>query len=306
MHGSTLSRAVGRGKEAGITGCRPRHAGAMEVVAHADAGDFARLARPLLEADPVRHTLALTALDAVCRGRTEPALLLTVHDGGLAGAVLRTGGWPLVLSALPAAHADAVAAYLCATGREVDAANGPVPPVEAFAAAYTARTGTTVRVAMRERLHRLGALTPPAGVAGAARPAQEGDVDLLVGWQLAFLHEALTVLRPPSDPRPAVHDAVSQGGLVLWEVGGRPVAYATARRPVAGMSRVGPVYTVPEHRNHGYAAAVTAAAARWALDRGARHVALFTDLANPTTNRLYPRLGFRPVLDALEVRFERG
>src|SRR6185437_36138 len=78
-----------------------------------------------------------------------------------------------------------------------------------------------------------------------------------------------------------------------------------ARAVVAGMSRIGPVYTPPEHRGHGYAAAVTAAAARWALDRGARHVLLYTDLANPRTNRLYPRLGFRPRYDALELRFTR-
>ena len=72
------------------------------------------------------------------------------------------------------------------------------------------------------------------------------------------------------------------------------------------MSRIGPVYTPPEHRNRGYAAAVTSAAARWALDHGARHVAIFTDLDNPTTNRLYPRLGFRPRYDALELHFVPG
>jgi predicted GNAT family acetyltransferase len=156
---------------------------------------------------------------------------------------------------------------------------------------------------MHERLYRLGTLTPPSGVVGTARRAELRDVDLLGDWQLAFLHEAVAALRPPSDPRPAVQDAVTQGGLMLWEVDGRPVAYATARRPLAGMSRVGPVYTPAAHRRRGYAGAVTAAAARWALDHGARHVAIFTDLANPTTNRLYPRLGFRPVHDALEVRF---
>ena len=257
------------------------------MVPHADAGEFARLARPLLEPDPVRHTIALTALDALCRGRAEPALLLTVHDDDrLAGVVLRTAGWPLVLSALPAALADVVAEHLCTVEHEVDAANGPVTSVEAFAAAYTGRTGATAHVAMRERLHRLSTLTPPSGVAGAARPAEGRDVDLIATWQLAFLHEA-----------------VAHGGLVLWEVDGEPVAYASARPATAGMSRVGPVYTPPARRRRGYAGAVTAAATRWALDHGARHVAIFTDLDNPTTNRLYPRLGFRPVHDVLEVRF---
>ena len=275
----------------------------MEVVPHADTEEFARLARPLLECDPVRHTIALTALDALCRGRAEPALLLTVHDDELAGVVLRTAGWPMVLSALPAALADVVAEHLCTVEHEVDAANGPVTSVEAFAAAYTGRTGATAHVAMRERLHRLSTLTPPSGVAGAARPAEGRDVDLIATWQLAFLHEAVAALRPPWDQRPAVREAVAHGGLVLWEVDGEPVAYASARPATAGMSRVGPVYTPPARRRRGYAGAVTAAATRWALDHGARHVAIFTDLDNPTTNRLYPRLGFRPVHDVLEVRF---
>jgi GNAT superfamily N-acetyltransferase len=275
----------------------------MEVVPHADVGEFARLARPLLDADPVRHTIALTALDTLCRGALEPAVLLTVHaDGELVGVVLRAAGWPLILSALPAGLAVAVDAAAVDAG--VTAANGPVPEVEAFAAAHTARTGASVRVAMRERLFRLGTLTSPAGIPGAARPAGERDLDLLAEWNVAFAHEAVSALRPPSDPRPYLRDALAQGGPTLWEVDGRPVAYASARPPVAGMSRIGPVYTPPADRRRGYGGAVTAAATRWALDRGVRHVALFTDLANPTSNRLYPRLGFEPVHDALEVCFD--
>jgi len=67
--------------------------------------------------------------------------------------------------------------------------------------------------------------------------------------------------------------------------------------------RLGPVYTPPEHRRHGYASALTAAACRRALDSGARHLVLFTDLANPTSNEIYQRVGFRPVEDRLRVTF---
>ena len=91
--------------------------------------------------------------------------------------------------------------------------------------------------------------------------------------------------------------------MLLWEVAGRPVALAVAQRQVAGMTRIGPVYTPPADRRHGFGAAVTAAAAAWALDDGAGQVVLFVDHANPTTNRLYHRLGFRPVHDAVELSF---
>jgi predicted GNAT family acetyltransferase len=90
---------------------------------------------------------------------------------------------------------------------------------------------------------------------------------------------------------------------MLWEVGGELVAWASVSAPVVGMSRIGPVYTPPQYRGHGYGSAVTAAAASWAQQSCAKHVVLSTDLANPISNAIYPRIGFRPVHDAAEIAF---
>jgi predicted GNAT family acetyltransferase len=78
---------------------------------------------------------------------------------------------------------------------------------------------------------------------------------------------------------------------------------AGVSRAVAGMMRVGPVYTPPGHRGLGYAGAVTAAVSRAALEGGAREVVLFTDLGNPTSNALYRRLGYQPVSDRSLLSF---
>jgi predicted GNAT family acetyltransferase len=89
----------------------------------------------------------------------------------------------------------------------------------------------------------------------------------------------------------------------LWEHEGEFVSLA-GRRPVAdGSARIGPVYTPPACRGRGYAAAVTAAATRDILAEDAVPV-LFTDLANPTSNRVYQRLGYYPVADCAQVTFE--
>jgi predicted GNAT family acetyltransferase len=69
------------------------------------------------------------------------------------------------------------------------------------------------------------------------------------------------------------------------------------------MVRVGPVYTPPAQRGHGYAAGVTVAVSQAALDTGATDVLLYTDLANRTSNALYQRLGYRPVEDRLALSF---
>jgi predicted GNAT family acetyltransferase len=101
----------------------------------------------------------------------------------------------------------------------------------------------------------------------------------------------------------ALDDKLSYGGMTLWEVSGKPVAMAGVTRPEAGMVRVIAVYTPPDLRGRGYGGAVTAAVTRAALDAGAEDVVLFTDLANPTSNALYQRLGYRPVEDRSLVEF---
>ncbi len=52
------------------------------------------------------------------------------------------------------------------------------------------------------------------------------------------------------------------------------------------------------------ASAVTAAATQAALDAGRRFVFLFTDLANPTSNKIYQAIGYEPVIDVDLIRFE--
>jgi GNAT superfamily N-acetyltransferase len=283
----------------------------MEVVAHRDAGEFARLANPLLEPDPVRHTSTLSVLHGVRHGAFVPVAMLTVHEGdAVVGAMLRTADRPALVSAVPPRCAVAVAEACGHLGVDPFGAQGPAAEAEAFAAAWATRSGVSAEVVMRLRLFALEDLRPPTDVPGVARavgPDDAAGIDVLAAWRSAFDLELDGVLTPTRAPRDDVVRSLATGaGELLWEVGGVPVAQATAKAVTAGTSRLGPVYTPPEQRCRGYAAAVTAAASRWALARGARQVLLYTDLANPTTNRLYPRLGFRPRYDAVELRFVRA
>ncbi|MGE3284543.1 MAG: GNAT family N-acetyltransferase [Pseudonocardia sp.] len=290
----------------------------MRIQLHDDVAAFARLASPLYDADPVRHTLAITVLDRVRDGREDPALMVTAHRAGtcsgsgrgvgagsgtVIGAALRVEGRGVLVSGLPAVCAAEVDAVAAAVDPAPWGVTGPVEQAHAYAAAVAARTGGRFEVAMRQRLFRLLVLRCPAGVPGSARRAVPDDIELLAGWLEEFRREALPTLPAPDDPRPGLRDALVGGGIQLWEVGGEPVAYAAARPPIAAMSRVGPVYTPPEHRGHGYGTAVTAAATAWALDAGARDVVLFTDLSNPVSNAIYPRIGYRAVEDMVELAF---
>lgn len=280
----------------------------MEVLLHDDPAGFEALARPFYARDTDRHTIALTVTDSIVR-RGEPAdALVTVHDGGGAviGALVAMSRHPPVVSGVAPEQAPAVVAALAGAGYRGSGARGPTAECRAYAAAHVARHGGSAHVHRATRLFALDTLIPPCGVPGSARRADPDDAQLVLGWRVAFVAEAGSPGDAPSFADVARALADPRHGELLWEVDGRPVAQASARPPVAGMSRVGPVYTPPELRGHGYAAAATAAATQHALDAGATRVVLFTDLANDVTNRLYPRLGFRPVHDALDVDFDHG
>jgi predicted GNAT family acetyltransferase len=77
---------------------------------------------------------------------------------------------------------------------------------------------------------------------------------------------------------------------------------ASYHLPLFGVCRVGPVYTPPEHRRNGYAGALTAHVTAQILAQG-NQACLYTDLANPTSNQLYARIGYVPVADAIDLTF---
>lgn len=280
----------------------------MEIRLHDELATFAEQSRRLYWADPVRHTVAVTILAVRLRpgGPQDLNRMITVHeDGEVRGAAIQVKGWPLVVSALPSRFAGEVAGVLAERDPELAGVSGPREEAEAFGEAWLARTDCRWRDSMNQRLFALRTLTPPAGVPGASRVATLEDLELLTAWIIEFSQEAL----PDNWPRPAAEDIVrgvtAGRGNVLWELDGEPVALAGASVPAAAMSRVGPVWTPPRHRNRGFGSAVTAAASRWALDAGAEHVVLFTDLANPVSNTIYPRIGYRPVHDVAEFTFRR-
>jgi len=136
------------------------------------------------------------------------------------------------------------------------------------------------------------------------RSYAETDRELALRWFDAFVAEAMPEA-PPEDATRWLGRrlADSDGGIVLWE-DAEPVSLAGFGGPTPNGIRVGPVYTPPERRGRGYASALVAELTRVLLAGGRRFCFLFTDLANPTSNTIYQRVGYRPVADVDQWSFE--
>lgn len=281
----------------------------MDLRIYDDPRAFAALADPFYGTDTLRHTVALTVMARFLgMARATPPIMGTLHDNGeLIGVALRTPPWPVIVSGLPT-DPDVLDSFLTQwleVDPELPGVSGPVENAYAVADVWTRRTGGTTNVTLASRLFRLGELKPPT-TTGQAREATEDDVELLVTWRRDFEIEALGFQRGADEGPAEIRRRFEIGdSVVLWEDGGKPVAWANASKPIGGMSRVGPVYTPPEHREHGYGSAVTAAVSQHAMDAGADDVILFTDLTNPVSNSIYQKIGYRPVYDSTELEFAR-
>jgi GNAT superfamily N-acetyltransferase len=275
----------------------------MEVRLHESVDEFREIAEPLYRRDPVVHTIELTLLAA--HSFPDDSLLLTAWDDGTAvGAALQTPPYPLACSGIPADAVPAVASTLARLHPSLNGVRGVEDTAVAFADAWREITGHHGTVTSGDKLYRLGALLAPRGVAGAQRLAADGDRAVLVDWVQRFFTEAFGDSRDDNAGESFVDDANRvDDRFVLWVVDNSPVSMAMLRAPAANVSRIGPVFTPRVQRGRGYGSAVTAAAADLAHRSGTPEVVLFADLANPTSNAIYQRIGFEAVVDSVRIDF---
>jgi len=184
---------------------------------------------------------------------------------------------------------------------------GEAATAAAFAGDWTERFACGAQADEAERIYELREVAP--GIPnpdGKPEIASAGDIDTIVAWLAAFSDELGDVAPPPPDLVDAASRRVEHGGFHVWR-NSELVALAGTTPPLEGVVRVGPVYTPPEHRGHGYATALVAVVSAAALaDGSASSVVLYTQLENPVSNRIYRRIGYRAVSEAMSYRFIDG
>jgi hypothetical protein len=353
-----------------------------------DLDQFAAAAEGYLRSRAAENTMLLSAALAVRSGRPSPVARRPTGRGatvggpdgasrmlygwweppdgsGARGAFIHDPAVPLLIAGRAPEMAAALAGTLSKLGRQVSGVDAPVEAADAFAAAWSQRERSSIRVHRHCRVYRLtaaavgargpgapGGAGPPGGAdgpgawppsqtpgpAGRLRVMTRADRGRLIDWLVAFGLEAGERIGSPPD---AADDLISYGGAVLWEAPQRtfrireaahylvspqhreaaqqteptyqPVAMAAVARPVAGTVRINMVYTVPERRRNGHAAAVTLMTSRailagsvpgYGAGAGAEansEVVLLAD--GNRSDRQVTRLGFQLVGERTVLRF---
>lgn len=237
-------------------------------------------------------------------------LVVRDTDGEVVSAVMRTAPfkpYPTFSMPMPDDAARALAAALHERGEHLGGANGALPGAEVLARATAGLSGGELLVDKGTRLWEATSVEVPPAPEGRLRRATEDDAALVLAWFTAFHEEADEQAGREPDPTSGEHNTldsvlvrIREGVEWLWELPDGTVAHLSgAGLPSYGVSRIGPVYTPREHRGRGIASYVVGELTRRGLEAGHR-MCLFTDRANPTSNKIYAGLGYEPVVDMAE------
>ncbi len=285
----------------------------MEVASLPDAAAFLRVAAPVLERNPAANNLILGIAQRLLDhpGAYDEALFWVVGNREeIVGAAVQTPPYlAVVADPLDDGALSALVGTLAAERPELPGVTANEPWGTRFADAWTAATGAPSRLAIAQGVFVLTSVAPYHPAAGAPRPATQEDRELLVAWFRAFEQEALqATIRDEDFADRDLSVRLGSGataGVTLWENRGAPVCLTGWSR-IPGGARIGPVYTPPEHRGRGYASSLVAHVSAEMLSQGAEACFLYTDLANPTSNAIYRRLGYEQIAESAMFAFGEG
>ena len=196
----------------------------------------------------------------------------------------------------------AIADELHTKGVAIPGVNSSAEVARKFALKWSELTGYSSRIQMSQRIYQLRRVIEEVRAEGRLREPNPSDDALMRKWRAAFSVDAEGMDAEEAEKSAALPLPQSRH-IVLWEVDGISVSMAGFAGPTPNGIRVAWVYTPPENRGKGFAGACVAALSQKLLDDGRKFCFLYTDLANPTSNHVYQKIGYESVADVTVYSF---
>ena len=233
------------------------------------------------------------------QAKDAPYFVAASTEHGVVGCAVRSPPYPLAITRCTDSIAlDLIVNDVIARYPDLQQVGGPEPTVSQFGKLWAGSNGRTSRRVRSMRIYEIR--RPPANVqrpSGRMRAIVETDLELVTSWLAAFVNElGVAEPRPPAE---IARTRLAAADLYVWDDNGAVSMVGFGGKTPNGI-RVNFVYTPEATRRRGYATACVAALTQMLMDRGNRYCALYTDLANPTSNAIYQRIGYEPLCDAAE------
>jgi|WetSurMetagenome_2_1015567.scaffolds.fasta_scaffold105986_1 uncharacterized protein len=173
----------------------------------------------------------------------------------------------------------------------------------AFCKLWGEKTGDESRLFRRERAYQLLECREVRLSSGQMRLVVKDDVDQICGWIKDFhdeIHEPVT----DEDAKQMSETRIANKDIFVW-IDKEIVSMCASDRESQNGKVINLVYTPPRYRGKGYATSCVHNLCQRILDEGKAFCSLFADLDNQTSNSIYSKIGFNPILDLLHYKFEK-
>ncbi len=174
---------------------------------------------------------------------------------------------------------------------------------DVFCKKWSKKTGNESRLFRKERAYQLLKCREIKLSSGQMRLAVKDDMDQIVEWVIEFhkeIHEAIT----KEGAKHITEMNIANKDIFVWIDRGI-VSMCASDRESQHSKVINLVYTPPRYREKGYATSCVHNLCRRILYEGKSFCSLFTDLDNQTSNGIYSKIGFDPILDLLHYKFEK-
>ncbi|MCM3743715.1 GNAT family N-acetyltransferase [Sporosarcina luteola] len=282
----------------------------MEFVQYDDAEQFAAVAEPVIAKNEDVFSLFYGILQAIKAGKYVNPFMAVVSDGGEKLALLQmTPPHPLNLVIVNESKKDETIDFII---RELRAASVPVPSIisvkqwaVAFAENWELQTGEKQKLLMDQGLYRLDEVEENLEMSpGSWRFASGEDAPLIEKW-FALFEEDTNLDRTPMELiKERVAAFLEAGEVFLWEDEGKVVSMMKKSRPTENSVTVSLVFTPKEERKKGYARTMVAQGSQELL-KDYEFCVLYTDMMNPTSNKIYKEIGYKHIADSIHIGFEK-
>ncbi|MHA2238728.1 MAG: GNAT family N-acetyltransferase [Candidatus Hodarchaeales archaeon] len=175
-----------------------------------------------------------------------------------------------------------------------------------FAQRWVLKNNISYKLDMHERIYQLDKVNKETLGPNHFSLAIPDEKKLLLNYLEAFIKEALPKTSPEEIKRSQkrLELAIENQKVYVLKIKEKIVSMVQRAGETPNGQTINMVYTPPAERRKGYATETVAKVSQKILHEGKKYCFLFTDLTNPTSNKIYQTIGYKPVIDMDVYLFE--
>jgi len=174
-----------------------------------------------------------------------------------------------------------------------------------FVKLWTKKKKVSYKLVMNEKVYKLETVDERYLGHHNFNPVGLSYENLILKWLKLFIEEALPHENSEIDEelRKITRQRIENECYYMLFDNENPVSMVHKARKTPNGNLINQVFTPSNLRGRGYATEAVAKISKHLLEEGNKYCFLFTDLSNPTSNKIYQDVGYKPIIDMDQYNF---